>query len=111
MASALPARPGSSFPERLKSFLECVLLRGNEAFDLMPFDFSSNCAYLDATLRHRGIKRQCTAAQLEVKRVSTAKPLIAKGMELLSTVGGWQILAIIEVMMPPFAVACLHTRC
>src|SRR5262249_55186739 len=111
MASALPARPGPSFPERPKSSLECVLLRGNEASDLMPFDFSSNCAYLDATLRQRGIKRQCTAAQLEVKRVSTAKPLIAKGMELLSTVGGGQIMAIIEVMTPPFPATCPDTRC
>src|SRR5215471_5537368 len=111
MASALPARPGSSFPEQPKSSLECVLLRGNEACDLMPFDFSSDCAYLDATLRQRGVKRQCTRGQLEVKRVSTGKPLIAKGMELVSTVGRWQILAIIEVMLPPFPAACPNTRC
>src|SRR5215467_10595285 len=106
MASALPARPGSSFPEQPKSFLECVLLRGHEECDLMPFVFSSNCAYVGATLRRRGVTRQCTRGQLEIKRVSTAKALNAKGMELLSTVGRWQILAIIEVIPPPMPAAC-----
>ncbi|HEY6253316.1 MAG TPA: hypothetical protein VI685_25450, partial [Candidatus Angelobacter sp.] len=60
-------------------------------------NFSSNCAYLEATLRQPGTTEQCTPAQLEVKQESIGKSLILKKLILLSAALGGVECTFVEV--------------